>query len=312
MATRLKPAAARAQIAGGALEPIYVLVGDDQTEKTGLVAAFGEAIDPGLRAFNFDRLYGTETSVPAFLDAVRTLPLLVPRRVVVVLDAGQLLSPRRESATADRDAADLEAFITRPESHATVVFVAEALDGRRTLTKLLYRHAVVVECGGLSDAADAEQWVRARVAEQAMRIDPAAARLLVERAGLNLPRLRGEVERACLYAAGQSAITVADVRAISGAITSQDNWAMVEAMKHGAAAEALRELSLLLDTGAQPLPILGQLRYFAERFVGAARQGRAFDALLRTDLALKTSAGDPQILLERLVVELCEGMRAGQ
>jgi DNA polymerase III delta subunit len=38
------------------------------------------------------------------------------------------------------------------------------------------------------------------------------------------------------------------------------------------------------------------------------QQRRAFDILLRTDLALKTSAGDPQILLERLVVELCEGM----
>ncbi len=309
MAGRLRPAAARAHIASGELEPIYVVVGDDETEKTALVAAFGEVIDPGLRAFNVDRLYGAETSVAAFLDAVRTLPLMVPRRIIVVLDAGQLLSPRRERATAEQDAENLAAFVRTPESHATVVFVADALDGRRTVTKLLYKHAVVIECGGLNDAADAEQWVRARVAEQSMKIEPAAARLLVERAGLNVPRLRGEVERACLYAAGQPAITVADVRAVSGALTSQDDWAMVEAMKRGAAAEALRELSLLLDSGAQPLPILGQLRYFAERFVGGARQGKAFDALLRTDLALKTSAGDPQILLERLVVELCEGIR---
>jgi len=31
----------------------------------------------------------------------------------------------------------------------------------------------------------------------------------------------------------------------------------------------------------------------------------AVDALFRTDLDLKRSAGDPRILLERLVVELC-------
>jgi hypothetical protein len=31
----------------------------------------------------------------------------------------------------------------------------------------------------------------------------------------------------------------------------------------------------------------------------------AVDALFRTDLALKSSGGDPRILLERLVVELC-------
>jgi DNA polymerase III delta subunit len=35
----------------------------------------------------------------------------------------------------------------------------------------------------------------------------------------------------------------------------------------------------------------------------------AVDALFRTDLDLKRSAGEPRILLERLVVELCAGKR---
>ena len=37
----------------------------------------------------------------------------------------------------------------------------------------------------------------------------------------------------------------------------------------------------------------------------------AVDALFRTDLDLKRSAGEPRILLERLVVELCGLRRAG-
>lgn len=308
MPARLKPAAARAQITSGALKPLYVIVGDDEAEKTGLVAALGDAIDPELRAFNVDRLYGAETTVSAFFDAVRTLPLLVPRRVIIVLQADRLLAPKRESATAEKDLEALEDFVKAPEAHATVVFVADALDGRRTLTKLLYKNAVVIECGGLNDAAEAEHWIRTRVAEQGMSIEPAAVRLLVERGGLEVPRLRAEIERVCLFAADRKAVTAADVREVAGAATSQDDWAMVNAMRNGNTGLALRELALLLDAGAQPLPVLGQLRYFAERFVPAPRQKRAFDALLRTDLALKTSAGDPQVLLERLVVELCEGM----
>ena len=35
----------------------------------------------------------------------------------------------------------------------------------------------------------------------------------------------------------------------------------------------------------------------------------AIDALFRTDLDLKRSAGDPRILIERLIVELCAGKR---
>jgi len=37
----------------------------------------------------------------------------------------------------------------------------------------------------------------------------------------------------------------------------------------------------------------------------------AVDAVFRTDLDLKRSAGEPRVLLERLVVELCAVKRAG-
>jgi len=43
----------------------------------------------------------------------------------------------------------------------------------------------------------------------------------------------------------------------------------------------------------------------ADRTVAARDLPGAVDALLRTDLALKTSGGDPRVLLERLIVELC-------
>jgi DNA polymerase III delta subunit len=51
--------------------------------------------------------------------------------------------------------------------------------------------------------------------------------------------------------------------------------------------------------------VLGLLRSVVERTVAARDLPRALEALLRTDLALKTSGGDPRVLLERLVVELC-------
>jgi hypothetical protein len=52
--------------------------------------------------------------------------------------------------------------------------------------------------------------------------------------------------------------------------------------------------------------VLGQLRSAAER-VPANRLAGAIEALFRADLALKSSGGEPRVLLERLVVELCGG-----
>ena len=42
----------------------------------------------------------------------------------------------------------------------------------------------------------------------------------------------------------------------------------------------------------------------------ARRLRSAIDAVFRTDVDLKRSAAEPRVLLERLVVELCEGRRA--
>ena len=265
MPARLKPAAARAQIASGALEPLYLLVGDDEAEKTALVAAFSDSVDAELRAFNVDRLYGAETSVSAFCDAVRTLPLLAPRRLVIVLHADRLFVPKRESAASQQDLEALEDFVKAPEAHATVVFVADAIDGRRTLSKLLFKHAVVVECGGVADAVEAEHWIRARVAERGMGIEPAAVRLLVERAGLSVRRLRAEIERVCLFATGRPAVSAADVREVAGAATSQDDWAMVTAM---------REQGANPGRGAYPMALAASRLVFdarRERRAGAAR-----------------------------------------
>jgi DNA polymerase III delta subunit len=95
----------------------------------------------------------------------------------------------------------------------------------------------------------------------------------------------------------------------------QDDWAMTNAIESGNAAEALRQLALTLDAGAPPEKILGQLGWVVRaKFPALAPRGvgRAVDALFRTDLDLKRSAGDPRVLLERLVVELTDGrLRAG-
>jgi len=52
--------------------------------------------------------------------------------------------------------------------------------------------------------------------------------------------------------------------------------------------------------------ILGQLAWFVrDKMADPRRVPAAIEALFRTDLDLKSSGGDPRILLERLVVELC-------
>jgi hypothetical protein len=62
---------------------------------------------------------------------------------------------------------------------------------------------------------------------------------------------------------------------------------------------------MMLDAGTPHLPILGQIRWAAGLLRPEARARRALDLVLETDIALKSSAGEPRFLIEKLVIELC-------
>ena len=315
-------ASVRKQIGAGAPDPIYLLLGEDDIDKSALAHEFEELVEDGLRAFNVERIHaGDLTSGDKLADAVgglvaaaRTLPMMSPRRLVIVLRAEQLLVPKRESEAAEAALDELEHLIKQPNRETTVVFVADGIDKRGRMYKLLLKQATVVECGAIEDAADAERWVRNRMAAAGLAIDPAAARLLAGRAGtivagrpgIDVKRLRNDVDRLALYALGQKTVGVDDVQQIAGPAALTDQWAMTGAIENGNAAEALRQLALMLDAGGVPEMILGQLGWVVRTKLSASPAlPSAIDAVFRTDLDLKRSAGDPRILLERLVVELC-------
>jgi DNA polymerase-3 subunit delta len=294
----------RKQLRAGDTGPLYVLVGADDAEKASVAAEFGDLVEEDLRAFNYERLYGGEMKVDDLLQAANMLPMMVPRRVVIVLEAEKLLVPKREGKAADEEQEQLENFIKDPAPHATVVFVCGALDRRRRAVKLLLDKAGIVDCGTIEDAADAERWVKTRAAKEGVNLDPGAVRVLVERGGNDIVRLRSALERVMLYALGQPAITADDVKqVVTPAPDAQEDFGIANAVQNGNAAAALRQLSAALDAGAVPFFLMGQLRWVAEKTPGA-RVKEAIEAVFRTDLALKSSGGDPRILLERLVVEL--------
>src|SRR5215470_6260951 len=134
----LTPSAVRKQIASASPDPIYLLTGEDELEKSALAAEFADLVDEGLRAFNVERIHAGDLTtgdklvdgVGSIVAAARTLPMMAPRRVVTVTQAETLLAPKRESDAATRALDELERLLKQPEPLTTLVFVAGAVDRR--------------------------------------------------------------------------------------------------------------------------------------------------------------------------------------
>lgn len=329
----------RKQIKSGKTGPLYLLEGDDLQSRHDLAIEFANVVDEGLQAFNVQSFYANEATnaggrdqlIGALLSNARTLPMMAPRRIIVVHEADRLLAPKRAKeeddavpdvaptsakATAGRPqkvrrvattpAEELEAYIEQPEPMTTLVFVSGPLDANRRVVKLLRKHADVVDCGTLANAREAAMWVTKRLEKDELQIEPKALSLLLNMTGLSLGRIRAEVDKLVLYAAGEATVTAAQVRDL---VTSHNEpgevFALMNAIADSNPASALREVSALIDAGIQPPMILGQLRAATIRLRPDSRVKNGLEAVFRTDVAIKSSSGTPQYLLECLVVALC-------
>jgi DNA polymerase-3 subunit delta len=159
------------------------------------------------------------------------------------------------------------------------------------------------------------QFAVAALKKAGLTIDRRALQPLLAHAGTDIAVLRDALDRLTLYCHGRREVGLEDVKAVVGGAALVDDWAIVNAIERGDAREALRQVRLLLEDGDGPYRTLGQLAWLVRsRLAPSApidRARRLVDAVFQADLALKTSGGEPRILLERLVVELCANVGAG-
>jgi DNA polymerase III subunit delta len=329
----------QSQIKSGKPEPIYLIVGDDERGKDDLVHLFHALVPEDVRAFNLERVSAPDSDPATVVSIARTLPLLGDRRVMIVTRAEKWLTGKKRGKAAADDEGDgedagedaaptaaagsgdaLTAYVESPEPNTTLVLVACDMNRTTRLVKALLKSAVIVECWGLKGEKDARgpaiadalqragRFVAGEMKKAGKTIDPRAVEPLLEHAGTDIAVLRGDVERLLLYVGERAAITLEDVRAVVSGQTMVNAWGVTNAIERGDARMALRELHLSFESGAVPYMVLGQLAWFVRSKLAMTAPGRAAaatDAVFQADLAMKTSGGEPKVLLERLVVELC-------
>lgn len=337
----------QADIKAGRPAPVYLIVGDDERGKDEVVHLFDALIPEDIRPFNLERLSAPETDPAAVVAIARTYPLLGDRRVVVVTRCEKWLTSRRKGAADDDGGAGsdedggsedsgrgnevLAAYVESPEAGTCLVLVAADINRTTKLSKTLVKHAVLVEQWGLKGEKElrgfginealerAQKYIIAAAKKAGMTIDRNAFEPFLEHAGTDIATLRGDVERVILYCQGRTNITLEDVRTIVSGATLINAWGVTNAIEKNDAGEAMKQLRLSLESGAAPYLVLGQLAWYVRSklpAVAPARVRPAVEAVFRTDLAMKSSGGEPRVLLERLVVELCgtgraAGRRAG-
>ncbi len=261
----------------GQLRPGYVLAGDEVFLLDRCRAAVLKGFVPQeLRDFCLSDLDLTSTSIFEVLDRAQTPSLMSPFQVIFVRNVRQLYTrgaKKEEFAALDR-------YFRSPNPQALLLFVADFLripsDARRMdmddknryerLTETLGEHCGMVELARVAEE-DAMRWVVTTAQESDVRLEPDAARELVDALGADMMLVSSELEKLLLYTSGHGRITLGDVETMVLAAKQRSLYELTDAISAHDRVRALALLQGLLNSSdAGEDAAIGHLYMLARTF----------------------------------------------
>jgi DNA polymerase-3 subunit delta len=275
--TRFVAEVESAAAGSGTLRPGYVLAGDEifllDRCRAAVLKAF---VPPDLRDFVLSDLDLATTSIFEVLDRAQTPSLMAPFQVVIVRNL-RLLYTR--GAKKDEFAA-LNRYFQSPNPQALILFIADFLtipsDARRMdldaknrferLQETLGEHCGMVELARVNEE-DAMRWVVSTAQQSATRVDPDAARELVDSLGSDMMLISSELEKLLLYTLGRGKITLGDVETMVLGAKQRSLYELTDAISLRDRARALALLHGLLNSSdAGEDAAIGHLYMLARTF----------------------------------------------
>jgi DNA polymerase-3 subunit delta len=332
------PAQAVERAKRGQLLPVYLVAGQERLLRDEVVAGLRAAsLGSGIAAFNEDKFTAGEVDIETIISAARTVPMMAPRRFVVLRGAERWETPEAENSPLER----LAEYADAPVSSTCLVVIASKLDGRRRLAQKARKDGFLVGCDSPEERA-LPRWIIERCASKGHAIDRDVAEMLAAIAGPELSTLDDAVERLCLYVGTGAAVDADAVSACVARVRTADTWALVDAVGARDLGRAMRTLADAYDPRERGLPLLGALAWSlrqlarfqaalesgassgeAARRAGASSPYRARELAARArglrpreverwlllladaDVALKSSRRPPDSVLEEMLTRLC-------
>lgn len=207
----------RDAIKASRFDPVYLFHGEEDFLKEEAVRQLVDAaVDPATRDFNLEVRRGSELSAETLGSLLGTPPMMAERRVLVLRDPGTL---KKDARTA------LDRYLKSPAPDGVLVLVAPA-GGK--VDKALLDRTTALEFAPLSGDR-IPKWIAHQASVLGTTITPAAASLLEDAVGNDLPQLAMELEKLASYASGR-AIDEDAVAAIVGVRREETLGAFLDAV----------------------------------------------------------------------------------
>ncbi|MBO4289762.1 MAG: DNA polymerase III subunit delta [Lachnospiraceae bacterium] len=232
-------------IKNGTPEQIYLLYGEEAFLRRSYRNRLKELITGG-DEMNYAYFEGAGIDVSAVIDLAQTMPFFAERRLIVVENSGWF---------SGKDASALVKTLEELPETTYLIFSEESIDKRMVFTKKVLERGFGARLDYQS-YDDLCRWAVRKAKAAGKDMQPAAARLLVERVGNDMNALSNEIDKLIAYRAEESVLTAADVEAIGSVRLNDRLFDMVDAAVEGRTRAALDIYADLLALKEAPLKMM--------------------------------------------------------
>jgi len=291
------------------LKPVYVVLGDERLVVDAAETALaGEALSGGGASFNRDVYRCSEDNAAEALAVARTMPMMSPRRLVLLREAHEASPTLLEQ---------LATYLASPNPSTVLVVTGSkwpapsgGKDWGRRAEGAAKKVGVVVRMK--SQDQDPIAFSIAVAEELGCALKRRDAEFLIERVGSDLGRLKLELEKAATWLGGDGEMTAEVLQNVCSLLAEAEIWTLTDALVSGNADRALETAHRLMEDGEAPHRLISMVTWqFRQllRLQDAIRHGRSardagirmrYDKLRAAERALKQRPMDAPAVLETI------------
>jgi len=284
MPRAVTPEQAIKEASSGSLRPVYLVMGEERWYTDRVVTAVREAVAKGgIAGFNEDKFTAGEASADAVIGAAKMLPMMAPRRFVMVRgverwekkgeeDEGED-EPQAEAAGGKRGVSKalgpldaLAEYAKSPVPTAVLVLLASKLHGQRRLVTAAKKQDFLVACEPLHRRA-LPGFIKTAAKEKGNPIDVEVAEQLAEIAGPELGYVVDALERLSLYVGPKQPITEEAIAQVVIRVRQSTVWELIGAIGQRRLDRALAALADVYDPRDGGLKLLGAVSWSVRQLV---------------------------------------------
>jgi DNA polymerase-3 subunit delta len=319
----------------GKFRPVYLLAGEDTLRIEGVVEKIRkDALGESGSAFNFHVFQGDQTPVEKIVQQTLSLPMLGSCQVIWVKQADRCLGSQDTQGI-------LEKYLVRPVQESILILSADKVDKRKKWVKVCLENKYFFDFTPPSGEA-LVQWVLKAARREKLPLEPDQARILCDLVGNDLMSLKSEIDKLALLVEDRGqAINAEELGRIIMDQAALEGYEITANLEPGKAPEVLKTWFRLSEWGRSPFeiaPLLisrvrkgailaaGRNQGMSDREIGALTGqnpwsfrylepmvrgmgskglGTALQAALECDRRLKGSPLKPNIIIEKLIMDLC-------